>query len=169
MSWNHFRNFGPQKTHYFLERTHQILTPSNVSAARCRLLVAGPDRLFHQSMPRCPERHRLDCEAVYQIHIYPIVSYLQWLELLNVSETLFELVCWKILLDILFYYFREITSVHFGLYEALPNTATVMLAPFRVWEVLWEIASSRPIKPKCCSKFQNGKIDNFTVDVILLQ
>ena len=31
--------FGPQKTHYFLERTHQILTPSNVFATRCRLLL----------------------------------------------------------------------------------------------------------------------------------
>ena len=39
MSWNHFRIFLLQKTHYFLERTHQILTPSNVSAARCRLLL----------------------------------------------------------------------------------------------------------------------------------
>ena len=33
-----FAFFLLQKTHYFLERTHQILTPSNVSAARCRLL-----------------------------------------------------------------------------------------------------------------------------------
>ena len=56
--------------------------------------------------------------------------------IIEVSETLFELVCWKILLDILFYYFRETTSVYFGLYEALQNTATVMLAPSLVWEVL---------------------------------
>ena len=34
-----FAFFLLKKTHYFLERTHQILTPSNVSAARCRLLV----------------------------------------------------------------------------------------------------------------------------------
>ena len=33
-----FAIFWLQKTRYFLERTHQILTPSNVSAARCRLL-----------------------------------------------------------------------------------------------------------------------------------
>ena len=33
-----FAMFLLQKTHYFLERTHQILTPWNVSAARCRLL-----------------------------------------------------------------------------------------------------------------------------------
>ena len=58
------------------------------------------------------------------------------MELLNVSETLFELVCWKISLDILFYYFHEITSMYFGLYEALQNTATVMLPPSLVWEVL---------------------------------
>ena len=34
-----FAIFLLQKTHYFLEWTHQILTPSNVSAARCRLLL----------------------------------------------------------------------------------------------------------------------------------
>ena len=39
MSWNHFAIFLLQETHYFLERTHQIFTPSNVSAARCRLLI----------------------------------------------------------------------------------------------------------------------------------
>ena len=36
ISWHHIRNFLTPKTHHFLERTHQILTPSNVSAARCR-------------------------------------------------------------------------------------------------------------------------------------
>ena len=42
MSRNQFHNFLLLKMHYFLERTRQILTPSNVSAARCRLLF----RLF---------------------------------------------------------------------------------------------------------------------------
>ena len=48
ISWNHFRNFLLQKTHYFLERTRQILTPSNVSAARSRLL---PDRYNEHGIP----------------------------------------------------------------------------------------------------------------------
>ena len=39
-----------QKTHYFLERTHQILTPSNVSAARCRLLN-GAMIVFISALP----------------------------------------------------------------------------------------------------------------------
>ena len=73
------------------------------------------------------------------------------------------------ILDILFYYFREITSVYFGLYKALQNTATVMLALSLVWKVWWEITSSRPTKQKCYNEFQNGKINNFTMDIILLQ
>ena len=134
-----------------------------------RYIYSRTKGAYRQGNSLCPEQRRLDCEAVYQIHVYPTDSYLQWLELLDVSETLFGLVCWKILLDILFYYFREITSVYFGLYEAFQNTATVMLAPSLVWEVWWEIASPRPTKQKCCNKFQNGKIDNFTMDIILLQ
>ena len=116
----------------------------------CLYSVAGPDRLFHQSMPSgAPSAAGWTVkQSTRSVHVYPIISYLQWLELLNVSETLFELVCWKILLDILFYYFREITSVYFGLYEALQNTATVMLAPSLVWKVWWEIMSSRPTKAK---------------------
>ena len=61
---------------------------------------------------------------------------------------LFELVGWKILLDILFYYFREITSVYFGLYEALQNTATAMLAPSLVKKVLWDSSELTPDKTK---------------------
>ena len=48
-----FALFWLQKTHYFLERTHQILTPSNVSAARCRLLEAKLDNEDqHYSIPK---------------------------------------------------------------------------------------------------------------------
>ena len=53
--------------------------------------------------------------------------------------------------------------------KSLWNGTTAMLAPSLVWEVLWDISSSCLIKQKCCYKFQNGKIDNFTMYIILLQ
>ena len=129
------------------------------------------DRLLHQSMPSgTPSGAGWTVkQATRSVLVYLVILYLQWLELLNVSETLFELVCWKIILDTLFYYFREITLVYFRLCEAHQITATAMLAPSLVWEVLWDISSSCLIKQKCCYKFQNGKIDNFAMYIILLQ
>ena len=127
------------------------------------------DRLIHQSMPSGPPSGAgwTVKQSTRSVHVYLVVLYLQWLELLIVFKTLFELVCWKLLLDILFHYIREITLMYFRLYEALQNTVTAMLVPSLVWEVLWDIASSCLIKQNCCCKFQNGKTDNFTMDIIL--
>ena len=63
------------------------------------------DRLLHQSMPSgTPSGAGWTVkQATRSVLVYLVISYLQWLELLNVSETLFELVCWKIILDTLLY------------------------------------------------------------------
>ena len=40
-NWTIFAIFLLKKTHHFLERTHQILTPLNVSTAQCCILLLG--------------------------------------------------------------------------------------------------------------------------------